>query len=353
MTTTQQRLIVEECTNPSAWDEFVERNDGSPYTLWGWSDAVAIYGHDRWHLVATDGDRILGALPLFHLDSRLFDSALVSVPFASRGSLILDGERSDTVAAALLNRTKQLADERSVDYVSLRGIDIGSHEAFASRRRFVTFRTPLTSSTDEVWDRLKDSRQRQIRQARDDESLTYDVGNSMDDLHEFYQLYLTSMRGHGTPPHSFEFFRTLWGGVDDHGELHLAMVRHNGSLINAVLNFGLGSTMFQKSVVVDPEHRELNGGSLLQWKSFEWAIDHGYQTYDFGRTREGTGVYMFKKSFGGEKTWLEDYHYFPNGEVSLPDPDDDSYDWAKAIWRQLPLPVTQQMGPRIRRMISL
>jgi len=64
-------------------------------------------------------------------------------------------------------------------------------------------------------------------------------------------------------------------------------------------------------VVSDYEYRDLNGGSLALWKSLQWAANNGYDTYDFGRTREGTGVYMFKKSFGGVKTWYDDYHYFP------------------------------------------
>lgn len=347
------QLTVERCTDAADWDQFVEQNDGSPFTLWGWGEALATYGHDRWYLVAREDDRIVGALPLIHMKSRLFDSQLVSPPFGERGSVVVDETRPADATQALLERTKRLADELNVDFVSLRGasVDESLRESFTQKRRFVTFQIDLTEGQESVWNGLKDSRQRQVKQA-EDASLTYRVGDSLDDLRQYYRLYLQSNRGHGSPPHSFTFYRTLWERLAP-GHLHLGMVERNGSLINAIMDLSLGSSVHQWGVITDYEHRDLNGGSLALWKSLENACDGGHGVYDMGRTGEGSGVYMFKKSFGGQKTWYDDLHYFPDGEVELPDPEDDSYDRAKQIWRRLPIPVTRIIGPPIRKGISL
>jgi len=51
----------------------------------------------------------------------------------------------------------------------------------------------------------------------------YIQGDSVGDLEAYYQLHLATMRGHGTPPHSFEFFRTLWDQFSNDERFHLGL----------------------------------------------------------------------------------------------------------------------------------
>lgn len=348
-------ITVERDSNPDEWNSFLEEHGGPVYATWGWSDAVASYGHDRYHLVARDDESgtLLGTLPLCHVDSRLFGSRLLSPAFAERGSVTLAGDAPDATRQLLLGRTKRLANDLGVDSVSLRGSRVAGTDEFHQDRRYVTFQVDVDRDPDAVWAGVKDSRQRQIDQARRDESLEFGVGDSLSALEEYYDLYLESMRGHGSPPHSFAFFRTLWDHLHDTDNLRLSTVHYDGKLINGMIDLSLGSTVYQWGVVSDYDHREQNGGSLLLWNSLEWASENGYDTYEFGRTREGSGVYMFKKSFGGSKVWYDDLHYFPDDGTDLPDPEDEKYDRAKAVWRRLPLSVTRVVGPRIRKRIGL
>ncbi|QCJ47431.1 GNAT family N-acetyltransferase [Haloprofundus sp. MHR1] len=350
--TTTAELTIERCSNSYEWDRFVERVDGPPYALWGWGDAAELYGHDRWYLAASRDDDIVAALPLVHMKSRLFGSKLVSPPYGERGSVLLDESdlTADRAATRLFERTRALANALGVDFVSLRGSRVMQAPAYEHKNRFVTYRVPL-ESTETVWENIKDSRQRQITQA-EDATLTFRTGETLGDLKAYYELSLRSMRGHGTPPHSFTFHKTLWDTLGE-DNVHLGMVERDGELINAILDFSLGSTVYQWGVVNDYEYRDLNGGSLALWKSLERAAEAGHETYEFGRTREGSGVYLFKKSFGGRKTWYDDLHYFPSGSGELPHPEDDSYDQVKKVWRRLPIPVTQYVGPQIRGKISL
>ena len=349
------QLTVKECRDPTIWDAYLERADGPAYGLWGWGDAVAEYGYDRYYLAARAEDDTVGALPLVHIESRLFGSKLVSPPYAARGSVVTTGDRADAATAALLEGARTLADDLGVDFVSLRGRDLGAADGFEDRTRFVTFDVDLGEGPDATWESIKESRRRQIKQAADEGSLEYDVVTTVDGLREYYDLHLDSMRGHGTPPHSFGFFRTLWDRLtaDGPGDLHVGLIRRNGAPINGIMDLSLGSTVYQWGVVTDYEHRELNGGSLLLWKSLERAAEAGYDSYEMGRTREGSGVYMFKKSFGGTKTWYDDYHYFPSGEGDLPHPDDETYEPVKRVWRKLPIPLTRLIGPFVRKGISL
>ncbi|WP_411968826.1 GNAT family N-acetyltransferase [Haloferax sp. YSSS75] len=352
--TTASRPTVTKCEDWQAWNEFIETNDGPPFALWGWREACRNYGHDTHYLVAQTEEEIVGALPLVEIRSRLFGSTLVSPPYGERGSLVLSEDAPQSTATQLLQRAQEIADRTGVDYVSLRGtkFELSDSDQFERETRFVTFDIPVDVDHTTMWNGIKESRQRQIDQARDND-LEYVAGDSLDELREYYDLYLRSMRGHGTPPHSFDFFETIWNGFEDHGMAHLGLVRHQGRLINGILNLGCGSTVSQWGVITDYEYRDLQGGSFLLWKSMEHAHERGYSSYELGRTREGTGVYMFKKSFGGKKTYYDDYHYYPNGPVDLPHPDKDAYEPIKEAWKRLPISVTRLIGPTIRKDISL
>ncbi|WP_148414567.1 GNAT family N-acetyltransferase [Haloferax sp. KTX1] len=351
---TKTRLTVTDCTDRREWNDFVESNDGPPFGLWGWREASRNYGHDTHWLAARDGGDIVGALPLVEIRSRLFGSKLVSPPYGERGSVILADDAPESTTTHLVRQAKRIADDAGVDFVSLRGttVDHAQFEGFEHENRFVTFDVPVGVSHDEMWDGLKESRQRQIDQAREND-LEYVVGESLDELREYYELYLQSVRGHGSPPHSFEFFERVWETFADHGTLHLGLVRHDGRAINGIVNLGCGSTVSQWGVITDYAYRDLQGGSFLLWKSMEHAHENGSQSYELGRTREGTGVYMFKKSFGGKKTQYDDFHYYPNGPVELPHPDKSAYKPIKEAWKRLPIPVTKLIGPTLRKDISL
>lgn len=350
--TTTDRIDVEQSPDPGTWDAFVRRSDGPPFALSGWSDAASVYGHDAYTFIVTDAEGIVAGLGLVHVQSRLFGSKLVSPPFAARGSVVAADRATEAHERALLERTRALADALGVEFVSLRGRELATPASFDSRRRFVTFRIPVADE-ETMRSNLKDSRDRQIRQAADHDRLSYSEGDSLADLREYFQLYLRSVRGHGTPPHAFEFYERLWRAFDAAGDIQLAFVRRDGEPINGIINFAVGSTVYQWGVVSDYDYRELNGGSLLVWKSLQWAADRGCDSYELGRTREGSGVYMFKKSFGGEKTWYDDCHYFPGDDATLPNPEDETYDQLKAVWRRLPIPLTRLVGPTLRQSITL
>lgn len=351
---TTDRVSVEQCTNPDEWDAFVRRNDGPPFTEWGWGTAIeSTYGHDRWYFLARVGDEIVGAAPLIHVGSRLFGDQLVSTAFASRGSLVLGDQYRETAARALLDRTRELADELGVDFVSLRSRDLGEepHAAFDHRNRYVAYEIQLDEGADEVWDGLASSRRTHVRQGRENVSVT--VGDSLADLRTFYRLYLKRMRGHGTPPHPFGFFEEIWDQFYDEGKLRLYLAFADGTPVNATLDLLSKNWIYHWKEVSDYEYRDLDGGSLLVWEGLEWGAENDFERFDLGRTREGTGIYVYKKSFGGEKVWMDDYHYFPNGEDELPDAESNEYERVKRVWRRLPLPVTRLIGPRIRGQISL
>lgn len=344
------RLQVRRVQQQTDWNQFVATNDGPVFARWEWGDLCEAYGHDVVRLgVSSDGE-LRGVLPLVHIDSYLFGEKLVSMPYSEYGSLVLADGADPGVRELLLQRTGELADERGVDFVSLRGRELEDAPEFSPKQRFVTFEISLADEPEENWQRLASSRRGHVRNGRD-EDLTVRPASSLEDLRRYYDLYLENMQQFGTPPHSFAFFRRIWSELGD--VLHVDLAEHGGRLVNGQIVFRFADRCFHWGAVSDHDYRDLQGGSLLLWNSIEQACLDGYETYTLGRTREGTGVYSYKKSWGGQKVWLDDYHYFPNERRALPHPDGGKYDLAKEAWQKLPLRVTELVGPRLRKDITL
>ncbi len=346
-------MQVERVHDSDRWNRFVTRHSGPVFDLWEWGRLCERYGHDVTYLGAAEDGDLCGVVPLVHMRSRVLGDKLVSMPYSEYGSIVLASEAPPETTSRLLASVREMADELDVAFVSLRGRDLTNAPTagFERKRRFVTFEIGLEDGdSDAVWDALDSSRRGHVRTGREN-GLTVRQATSIEDLRRYYGLYLDNMQNFGTPPHSFGFFEQLWSEFGDRMDIDLA--EHDGSLVNGQIVLFSRDTCFHWGAVSDHAHRDLQGGSLLLWDSLERAAEEDYSSYSLGRTREGTGVYSFKKSWGGKKVWFDDYHYFPSGTVTLPNPDDETYDRLSDTWQRLPRRATKWIGPSIRKNISL
>jgi hypothetical protein len=80
------------------------------------------------------------------------------------------------------------------------------------------------------------------------------------------------------------------------------------------------------------------------------ARSKGCIAFDFGRSKTGSGPYSFKKNWGFEPVPL---HYAswhaPGTQPRDVDPTSASYSRKIALWKKLPLPVANAIGPVIAR----
>ena len=341
-------MNVEQAENPERWNRFVEEQSGPIFSRWEWSEICASYGHDIQNLVAKNDGEIVGVLPLVEVNSSLFGHKLVSMPFCEYGGPITR-ESDHNVAEQLGEKVHQIANRNEVDFVSLRNTVADIADRYEAKERFVNFQLTL-DDIDEVWDGFESRLRRGIRKA-EDENIEIQICSSEDDLRQFYDLFLETMRGHGSPPHSFAFFKEIWTSFDT-DQFRVFLAFYEGKLVNGIAVFKWADKALYWSGASDIEYRDLNGGSLALWEAIQWAHDMGCLKFDLGRTREGSGVYMYKKGFGGEKIWMQDYHYLTEG-AELPNPEDDKYELPMKVWKRLPMKLTEILGPPIRKNITL
>ena len=90
-------------------DEYVQRAVGGTFChLSGWQRVVErTWGHANHSLLAMRDGQVVGVLPLFHVQSRVFGSMLISSPNAVYGGVVADDQPA---RLALLQRAKQVAE---------------------------------------------------------------------------------------------------------------------------------------------------------------------------------------------------------------------------------------------------
>jgi FemAB-related protein (PEP-CTERM system-associated) len=96
------------------------------------------------------------------------------------------------------------------------------------------------------------------------------------------------------------------------------------------------------------EANRTGANMLLYWAVLRDAVAAGLTRFDFGRSTRDSGTYRFKEQWGARPQQLRWHYWLPVGEA-LPhlNPANPKYRTAIALWRKLPVPVANWLGPHI------
>src|SRR5437667_287129 len=96
-------------------------------------------------------------------------------------------------------------------------------------------------------------------------------------------------------------------------------------------------------------HQRLAPNMQLYWAFLEQAIARSARVFDFGRCTPGGGTHHFKRQWGGVDVPLPWAQWSPHGIRATPSPERPVYRVAVALWKRLPMFVTNRLGPRLAK----
>ena len=340
--------IVKELDTASVgrWEEFVARcPEATFFHKAGWKRVVENSFRHRTHYLYAERDGVIcGVLPLVHVNSRLFANGLISNAFCVAGgpAVMEPGARG-----ALDRRAQELMEEVRADYVEYRDPP-AQHESWAKRENFyVTFEKPILRDYDAA---LKDwpKRQRNVLLKGMTAGLTAEVETG---IGSFHPLYALSMRNFGTPVFPRRYFQELlreFAGCAD-----ITTVRHQGKPIASVLSFWFRERALPYYIGTDPISRELGGSEFVIWEIMRRGAERGCTIMDLGRSKVGTGPAAFKHNIGCTSRPLV-YEFKMRGTLPIPEvnPLNPKYQLMIRMWKRLPVPVANLIGPHIVRGIG-
>ncbi|MGH7752350.1 MAG: FemAB family XrtA/PEP-CTERM system-associated protein, partial [Gemmatimonadales bacterium] len=293
------------------WDAFVRSTPGgSPFHLVAWKRAVeSAFGHRAHYLMALRGGGIEGVLPLFEVRGLLGGRGLVSVPYGVYGG-ICAGSAAATVA--LVEAARDLARRRGAAYVELRH-QPGQQLDLPTKALYVVFSRPISSSDEENLNAIPRKQRRMTRQG-----LKHGLRAEFDLCHldRFWHIYAHSVHALGSPVFPRRLFRSI---AREFGkDCELLTIWKGAAPVSGVLTLS-----FEDRVL--PYYGGALRGALpyavndfMYWELVCHAAGAGYRIFDFGRSREGTGSYHFKRHWGFEPVPLP-YQYILLDGARMPD----------------------------------
>ncbi len=325
------------------WTAFVERcPDATFFHRIGWREIIEeVFRHRTHYLVAERSGTMSGILPLAEVRSSLFGHALVSLPFCVYGGPAADDVDSES---ALIAAAEELARSLRVQHLELRNRRPMRPE-WPRQDLYVTFRKSLLPEVDDNLQAIPRKQRAMVRKGIK-QGLRGEIDASVD---RFFELYADNMHRHGTPPFAKAYFARLCEVFADDCEV-LTIVDAQGRPVSGVMSFYFRGEVLPYYAGDTVAARDLAANDFKYWELMRRACERGLKTFDYGRSKQGTGSFDFKKNWGFIAEPLA-YEYALLARDSVPqnNPLNPKYRAFIALWQRLPRKAVNKLGPHIVR----
>lgn len=323
-------------------EAFVAQQRGSVFHRPAWLLAVEQgTGNAARGLLAMRGGVIAGYLPLSEIHSSLFGRMLASTGFAVEGGILSTDQGA---ALALAHGAQELAERHSCSTVELRGgpVPDGWHVRRESHCGFVA---PLAANDEAQLLSIPRKQRAEVRRGLA-HAMQVTMGRAERDRAAHYAVYAQSVRNLGTPV----FPRSLFDAVLDNLDADILTVWREGEPLSSVLSLYHAGAVMPYWGGGTAAARYWRANDVMYYALMNHARARGCDRFDFGRSKTGSGAYHFKRNWGFAPQPLEYAVWTAPGHAQRDaDPTSARHAARIALWKKLPLPIANRLGPLIAR----
>ena len=282
-----------------------------------------------------------GVLALAHVNSLLFGNALVSLPFAVYGGV---AALDDDAATALEGEAQKIAQRLGVAHLEMRNI-ARRHADWPMQDLYVTFRKQILPDAEANMLAIPRKQRAMVRKGIKNNLVSQiDAG-----AERFFKLYADNVHRHGTPALPRRYFEALLREFGPDCEV-LTVTGPDGRLLSSVLSFYFRDEVLPYYAGDDEDARDLAANDFKYWELMRRACARGLKVFDYGRSKQGTGSYAFKKHWGFEAQPLHyEYRLYRRDAVPQNNPSNAKYRLFIEAWRRMPIGFANWLGPHIVR----
>ena len=292
-------------------------------------------------LLAEKGGALTGWLPLSEIHSPVFGRMLASSGFAVGGGPIADDAQT---AEALCRAAQELAARLSCPTIELRG-GLAPPGWLTREDSHCGFSAPLAADDDAQLNAIPRKQRAEVRKGLAN-ALDVSIGTASGDRAVHYAVYAESVRNLGTPV----FPRALFDAVLERLDADILTVSHKGEPLASVLTVYHSGAALPYWGGGTAAARALRANDRMYFELMRHARARGCTTFDFGRSKTGSGAYHFKRNWGFEPTPLRYASWTAPGATARDaDPRSERHSVRIALWKRLPLPIANRLGPPIAR----
>jgi FemAB-related protein (PEP-CTERM system-associated) len=327
------------------WDDFVKSSpSGTLFHLSKWRVlAEKALGRRCFSLVSRRNNAITGVFPVSWVRSRIFGNSLVSMPLAVYGGICAQDRDSFD---GLLKAGSELARKLGVQYLEMRNRAEAFPVSLPGRDLYVTFTQDLTPGPEKLLQGLpRDTRYAVRKSIKSGLQWTEDLS-----LGEFYEIYAQSVHRLGTPVFSRSLFETIRSEFG--GQMRLFGVRKEKRAIAGVLCLYFRDQVLPYYGGALSEFYKDSPNNFMYWSLMEQSAKEGLRTFDFGRSKKGTGSFQFKSAWNMQVSELPyRYQLIRAKEIPHLSPVDRKFQLPVEMWKRLPFSWTKVLGPPLVRRI--
>jgi len=326
----------------SAWTEYVQNSPRATVAhMIGWRETMKTgLGHKPYYWLALDGERVTGVLPSFLVTTWWRTKYLVSLPWIDYGGILADNRET---AILLLDKARELTVEKKAEFLELRSVEEDRLD-LALRQDKATFLLPLNDDPDVIWKGFDAKLRNQIRKSQKSELTCEFIG--LEGMDRFYKVFCYNMRDLGTPVWGREFYEAILKNFPENA--WLVLVNKDNETIAGGLVLAFKDRLYVPSASSYRHTLKYCPNHALYWSVIKHACENGYAFFDFGRSSYDANTFKFKKQWTSPPTPLTwQYHLNLIDNVPSINPANPKYRMFINVWRRLPLPVANFLGPKV------
>lgn len=341
------RIRMLDAASAPAWDAFVRATDNATFFhRAAWERVIReVFGHATHYAMAEQDGAIVGVLPLARMKTLLFGDVLASTPFCVYGGT---AAATPEAAAALEAHAIDLQKRLGAPALEFRRITAEDDGWLGRPPLYYTFRKEIVLTGDDEKDMARNIPRKQRAEVRKGfkRGLTSVSNSDTDTLH---RVYAESVRNLGSPVFPRRYFRALADSFPD--EHDVTTVLHEGRPVASVLNFHFRGEVLPYYGGGTVAARALSANEVMYWEVMRRAgNERGATRFDFGRSKAGTGAFDYKKNWGFTPDQLHYcYRLAPGAAIPENNPNNPKYRLFIAMWKRLPVPVANLLGPPLVR----
>ena len=336
-------LALNDTATAQRWDAFVLACPTATFFhRAGWQSIMnGVFRHDAYFLYAETDGRIEGVLPLAHVKSMLFGNSLVSLPFAVYGGV---AAMTADAASALEAEAQRIAQRLGVDHLELRHVE-ARHDDWPRQDLYVTFRKAILPEEEANMLAIPRKQRAMVRKGIKN-GLRSEIDPGVD---RFFALYADNVHRHGTPALPKRYFEALRAQFGDDCEV-LIVHSPDDRALSGVLSFYFRDEVLPYYAGDDESARDLAANDFKYWELMRLSCARGLKVFDYGRSKQGTGSFAFKKNWGFEPAPLHyEYCLYKRDAVPQNNPANAKFRLVIEAWRRMPIGMANWLGPYVVR----
>ncbi len=337
--------IIELSEDSAGWRKLIKENESWIFHTPEFKSLIEdTFKCEVHYFAAKENEEIKTIFPFYYIKNLLLGKKIISVAFLEYGGPCGDAKYVVDIVNHVYGKYP------AINYIEVRegveGYDIVLSRLMKRSTDYKRFVLKLTSE-EQILKNVDKQKKKALRKAENSGIKVRDVPE--EELKVLYRLYLKNMRAFGSPPYSKKFFVNFYKQIVKNKFGKVVGSYYNNKLISALLGYCYKDRIHIVIAMSDKKYINYRPNEVMHWHFIKYGLDNKYKYFDFGRVREESGQFRFKKEWGCELKPLNHYYLLvKDKELPHMDPNNPKYRLLINIWRIMPLFITRIIGPWLR-----